>query len=63
MYGTVVFKTDAPFSGGRGFRSSLVDRLTKFSSSSSDPTCKFRDNVSSHEKTRLLPHSLHYTIH
>jgi hypothetical protein len=51
MDGTVVFKTDAPLSGRREFRSSFGDRLTKFSSSSSDPTCKFRDIVSNHEKT------------
>lgn len=51
MDGMVVFKIDASFSGGRGFRSSSGDRLTKFSSSSSDPTCKYRDSVSNHEKT------------
>jgi len=32
MYGTVVFKTDASFTGGRGFRFSLGDHLAKFSS-------------------------------
>jgi hypothetical protein len=61
-YGTVVFKTDAPFSGGRGFKIFARRSANEVFVVFLGPYVQIQGRLKPRED-RLLPHSLHYTIH